>query len=404
MIAERNLLWNKMKRAMDRPKVKTDMILKSFNIMEETEPKAPSVAGEEEDIETTLDLHLSQKPRVPIIREFGPRNRILSKKAPRQPYEEIIEPQTALHWGQRKLIISEIEFLTLYGSNGDTSSPPLVVYAGAAGGHHIPYLSSMFPHLDFHLYDPAPFAIKASDKIKIFNEKMTDKVAASYASLSPATRVPVAGRDVLFISDIRTVANPSTIRDPKARAKAKEQYSMRIAEDNAMQLSWTQKMNPVSSMVKFKLPYEDVETGTSKDGYTMYPRGHVHLPVWGKQSTTETRLIFEDPHDLRKYRHKKYEEQMAYFNNNTLLSYYLHEYTKDYQPLGMDHCYSCKSELFLLEQYVDKVYGTVTQLVKESLVKRLSENISRAITDDGTTLQSKWDKQMGSTGYEEPED
>ena len=45
-----------------------------------------------------------------------------------------------LHWGQRKLLLSEIEFLTLYAAPGD-----LVLYAGAAPGGHIPYLARPLP-------------------------------------------------------------------------------------------------------------------------------------------------------------------------------------------------------------------------------------------------------------------
>ena len=57
------------------------------------------------------------------------------------------------HWGQRKLLFSEIEFLTLYGHLAKT-----VVYAGAAPGTHINYLSKeLFPEHKWVLVDPAPF-------------------------------------------------------------------------------------------------------------------------------------------------------------------------------------------------------------------------------------------------------
>src|SRR5271170_7957656 len=54
-----------------------------------------------------------------------------------------------LHWGQRKLLLNEIEFLTVYGDRSDT-----IIYIGAADGLHLEYLSKLFPNHNFILYDP----------------------------------------------------------------------------------------------------------------------------------------------------------------------------------------------------------------------------------------------------------
>src|SRR5437588_8435378 len=59
-----------------------------------------------------------------------------------------------LHWGQRKLLNSEIDFLT---NHTDSKTNYICVYAGAADGQHMPYLSSLFKNISFHLYDPAKF-------------------------------------------------------------------------------------------------------------------------------------------------------------------------------------------------------------------------------------------------------
>eukprot|EP00961_Rhodomonas_salina_P002887 39493-Rhodomonas_salina.1 len=52
------------------------------------------------------------------------------------------EEKTVVHWGQRKLLLSELEFLTAHGAAGAT-----VVYAGAAPGTHTRYLLELFPDL-----------------------------------------------------------------------------------------------------------------------------------------------------------------------------------------------------------------------------------------------------------------
>jgi len=70
---------------------------------------------------------------------FTCNNRILSTDAPRTPYRRRhSDGKSVIHWGQRKLLLSEIEFLTLYGHLSKT-----IVYAGAAPGSHITKLSEM---------------------------------------------------------------------------------------------------------------------------------------------------------------------------------------------------------------------------------------------------------------------
>jgi hypothetical protein len=59
------------------------------------------------------------------------------------------EYRTLVHWGQRKLLLTEIEFLTRYGHLSDT-----VIYAGAAPGTHTAVLAALFPKHKFHLHSP----------------------------------------------------------------------------------------------------------------------------------------------------------------------------------------------------------------------------------------------------------
>jgi hypothetical protein len=119
--------------------------------------------------------------------------RILHSEYPRLKYRRRKgEVKTVIHWGQRKLLMSEIEFLTTYARSGMT-----VVYAGAAPGTHLSYLSNLFPYVTFELYDPAPFTVRESAKIKIFtgNDGMfTDETAKKYSGRN----------DVLFICDVRS--------------------------------------------------------------------------------------------------------------------------------------------------------------------------------------------------------
>lgn len=351
------------------------------------------------------DPHLRQVQRPQLAPEvsedgsgFGLSHRILPENAKKDSFISSKGPHSALHWGQRKLMLSEVEFLTLYGHLAN-----IIVYAGAAGGFHIPYLSVMFPRHIFHLYDPAEFGISQSDRIKIHNENMTDAIAARYSPKS-------IGEPVLYICDIRTVDAPKLTGDEKQDRVINLGYAKDIFNDNAMQLSWAQQMEAKMSMVKYKLPYLPVDG----KNYTMYPKGDMHLPIWGKPLTTEARFIFSDPHNLVKHFHTAHEERMFYWNTHNLLYYYPHQYTGDTLPEGIDHCYSCRAELYLLENYVkqtynlgasdsNKAYLEAENTIIRSLVKNFSERISLEISRETSkhakrtikyTLQSLTDELM----------
>ena len=237
--------------------------------------------------------------------------------APRAAYfKRLHHEKSVLHWGQRKLLMSEMEFLTEFSEPGD-----VVVYAGAAPGTHIGFLSDLFPELLFVLIDPIDFMVEPiANRIQIRQEYFTDDVANEYSSLDYREKL-------LFISDIR--------RDARNEAM--------ITEDMMMQARWHKMMHPKKSMLKFRLPWTH--------GFTRYLSGTIVLPVWGPQSTTESRLIVSEDAEEVDYDHKKYEEQMFYFNTVQRVTFYPH----DIEVEGFDNCFDCASEVFILQQYIWKM-------------------------------------------------
>lgn len=239
------------------------------------------------------NAHLVQaNPIVFHRRPFTDRNRILADDAKRERYRRRkFDLKSTLHWGQRKLLMSEIEFLTKYAFDGAT-----VLYAGAAPGTHTNYLSDLFPMLRFVLVDPGEFKCKSTDRITIRQEYFTDETAQQFS-----------GRDVLFISDIRT-ASWQHMEDDEV-----EHY---VQSDMNDQMRWHILLKPKKSMLKFRLPYVA--------GKTQYLAGDIYLPVWGPQTTTETRLV---PHDqsVKIYDNTEYEEKMFHFNSFTRVNYYKHD-------------------------------------------------------------------------------
>lgn len=282
-----------------------------------------------------------------------PFSRVLGEDMPRIPYKRRKgETKTVIHWGQRKLLMSEIEFLTLFGAPGR-----MVVYAGAAPGTHIAFLSGMFPELRFFLVDPAPFTVKPNDKIEIVQDLFSDDMARQLGEKHPA--------GLLFISDIRSA---DWERDTDKVIEEK------VRRDMGMQQQWHMLMRPLRSMFKFRLPWAA--------GCTEYLDGDVYLPVWGPITTTETRLITkESTTSLMSYDHKKYEEQLFYFNTVARPALYPHGVRGE----GIDHCYDCRAEIEILSSYLTKFQGVPAEAVAQE-VQAMSRQISRQIARNRTLL------------------
>lgn len=244
--------------------------------------------------------------------------------------------RSVIHWGQRKLLMSEIEFLTLYafGEEG------VVVYAGAAPGRHIPFLADMFPKLIFYLVDPANFSDISHSRITIVQEYFTDEMCVELRQKF--------GK-IFFISDIRT-------GDPKVNEY--DELESNIERDMKMQKEWVLLLQPVASMLKFRLPW--------KPGKTIYLEGDVMYPVWGPETTTETRLIVTSPKD-KEYDNTKYEQQLFYFNMVSRTRIYkVPKFYIDNIP-GLDRCYDCASEIRILEAYFSsKCQGSIFEKVVET--------------------------------------
>lgn len=185
------------------------------------------------------------------------------------------EFKSLVHWGQRKLLMSEIEFLANFGQPNVT-----LLYAGAAPGTHINYLSNLFPDINFVLVDPSPFTAKEIDKIKIINGFFDDDLCRQYCN-----------QQVLFISDIRTADSSKLTR---------EDTELYIEKDQVAQARWHRILRPLRSMLKFRLPYGE--------GKTKYLDGDIYLPVWGPITTSETRLIVPGPTDSHVVNENKSEE------------------------------------------------------------------------------------------------
>ena len=288
-----------------------------------------------------------------------PFTRLLNPTFPSLPYRERRhELRSTVPWGQRRLFLAELEFLTLHPPTphptptSPSPSPPLIIYAGGAPGQHLGYLARLFPTLHFHLYDPSPFHVPPSPTLHLHPHPFTDEVALTYA-----------GADAHFISDVRSADVYRASVDEVERA---------IEQDMADQMRWVEVMAPKRALLRFRLPW--------REGRTMYLRGDLHLPVWGSQTTTECRLVPEVPLIYTSYEHRRYEEQMFHFNTRHRVQMYerggegegegeslaeqllaavtgqsakkAKRQHRDPASSGLDHCYDCTAELYILQHFL----------------------------------------------------
>ncbi|KAG2374826.1 hypothetical protein C9374_010403 [Naegleria lovaniensis] len=306
-----------------------------------------------------------------IEHEFTFRNaRILNQlSAPRKAYRPThMDFRSTIHWGQRKLLMSEIEFLTLFAPCADyygANKQIIVVYAGAAPGRHIAYLAELFPYLKFILVDPNNFDPDLSsseflrERIQMRQEYFTEEMTREFSSENEQNSDKV----FLFLSDIRSA-------DPHQQAY--DEHESWVKQDMDRQMNWIAMMKPRYSMVKFRLPYDP--------GYTLYLDGWIFLPIWGRQATTETRLVVDGENmKLKWYDNKEYEEQMFYFNRVTRISLFPHVARSE----GIDYCYDCRSEVFVLEMYLRRVRCILENKNQPSLAlcQEISSMIERITRD-----------------------
>ena len=244
--------------------------------------------------------------------------------------------------------MSEIEFFTLYGFEN-----ALVVYAGAAPGVHITYLSKLFPTYRFVLVDPIRSALHNTTNIDCRQCLFTDETAQEFANRN----------DVLFISDIR-----SSMPDQASW----ELVESIVSNDMAAQKKWHKIIKPKRSMLKFRLPWDP--------GVTKYLPGDVYLPIWGPQTTTEARLIVAPGPDIL-YDNTEHEWKMFYFNTVTRIGWYPHNIVAE----GLDHCYDCACEVLILQQYLQSIKQNNNI---NNTIAKMSHEISLTLNTNRTPLTS----------------
>ena len=240
-----------------------------------------------------------------------------------------------VHWGQKKLLMSEIECLTMI-LNSHSQLPVTVVYVGGADGRKMMVLQRLFPMVYFILYDPAPFytelyqlpnvEIHSGEKHGYFKEE-TCRILKSHP------RCNSTKYQVVFMSDIRM-----------------SPFEEEVMEDMNVQQRWVELFQPDHILLKFRLPWCD----NNESKTFTYLQGDIYTQIWGPKSSTECRLFASKPYVKRQYDCLLYQNQCAYYNTILRSSpcFYKDSIASKYFIAGFDDSFECAVEYFIVEQYL----------------------------------------------------
>ena len=289
-------------------------------------------------------------------------------------------PTTTIHMGQLKLFLSTMQFLTYYTKPDKVTH---VVYPGSAPGNNIGFLTELFPHCLWHLYDPRDEFSK-----DLYKNPKIKTLVVDYFLPEHMTKLKseIKDRDehVVLISDIRVCDDVTELT---------------VERDMRLQEEWVRDLKPDYAQLKFRIPRFDSEVADGKiesvDGeWYKYLQGDIWLQMFGPQVTTETRLVVkkEDIDDPMVYSLRMYEGLMYYFNRRIRPSAF--EGRKDTAfARNTDRCHDCMAMYALVEEYlehsgikgecedeskalVEKIMGKIAG-IKPKLAKLTNETLGR---------------------------
>jgi cap2 methyltransferase len=265
-----------------------------------------------------------------------------------------------LHRGQRKLFLSEIQFLTAEVQS--LSQSVFCVYAGASPGQApspLPRILEMFPQTKWLLCDPAftprhfkefrkyivkkqvalldeIFTVDTARAINTFMQTATEDASAPQTRVQQLMEALQVRKDALtlFVSDLRSRTDEESILNDMLL-----QYNCFVALPCAN-----------AGMFKFRPPYPDHVTNIShellQDGQKLrYFDGQIYWPIFGPVQTTESRLHVKRSSAQKEalYDIKTYEQIMSHFNFHERPAYdmkaekkvredYLQKFDKEHEP------------------------------------------------------------------------
>lgn len=279
------------------------------------------------------------------------------------------------HLGQRKLLMSDIRFLT--ESTQKYPHVSICLYVGSPSSHKMHFLSTLFPSLKFVLVNSRKFMIMVPGRKKLVPHRIVKHpeiihMNSAYRNNShkwgnPHINTDLTGVPLSTIKDIVefTVKNDEYriyVIENKFTNEMADLYAscnmplffmsdvrtsvcgndipqdIDILWNASMSYNWMSRMAPAMSFIKFRTPYmngelknisgamvsdfnESERNGINfvsdyKSGLFRFPSGSLNIQPWGGRSSTELRLHVDrdDIHNIKVYSPEKIEGLLNYYN------------------------------------------------------------------------------------------
>ena len=312
------------------------------------------------------------------------------------------------HNGQRKLFLTELQFLTHVDKK-----TKYCIYAGSSPGNKTHYLSTLFPHIKFILVDPNEFSLILPDKrshrlvahddivhlkngypksnfkansidvkedyyTNIINTNYKIYIIEDYMTSTISHNLAQLGNDVVFISDIRSNIYEGSDSFPA---------DFDVCWNNAMNYNWIYILRPSLSMLKYRQPYFNIITApidakyvndvfeeakrngidflqNYKDQKEILPISDIYVQAWAPISSTEVRLWItrDNINTAIPYDAKLIESKMFYYNNIERTYVYHHNPNAD-PKIHFCNCNDCA-----LENKIWTDYGYNKQQVHKAVL------------------------------------
>lgn len=315
---------------------------------------------------------------------------------PEKTYQDLKKiPSSLNHWGQLKLLLSEIQFLTPYKHVSELC----VVYIGCSPGHHLKLLVELMPKTwHWRLYDCGVCEVFCNKK----EQKLFRKKCCAPNKLKSDSRIQEKNHEVTINREI--VKNVTVYQFNMTLNEAKiihNKYVRRVQSDDDPQLlcisdlrtgtseekvntdmvfqkALIETLRPYQASLKFKLPYSG-----EYERYFTYLDGNLFFQSFKPPVSHECRLFtFRGDslkntkiYDTVEYMKKNYRfqtvQRIGLYMDDQLPNEIEHPSLIKY-GVASDHCYDCTCAKEIIKKYLNDKNSDVLALL-ETLVSSLSK-------------------------------
>jgi len=337
-------------------------------------------------------------------------------------YENINDNNMGLHIGQRKLLMNEIQFLTLQSK----TKVKYCIYAGSAPGNKTYLLSQLFPDIKFILIDPNIFklaineftnhrTVKNPDIIHIYsgymyqgnsygkNKKIKEMTASAKKDL--VNFIIESNYKLFIIEDYMTNAiaelfaslNCTFISDIRSNVlQGKTPSDFDVVWNISMMFNWINILKPDLSVFKFRIPfynlggmdftkykdiYGDSFEVSKKFGIDFIKNYNakkfyltnsvIYLQPWASKASTEMRSVIYKKDIINQniiiYNTKEIENKL--FSYNTVFRILYHKNSNADKELNFCNCNDCAIENTIWVNYFKlKIKQTIAPNIKEAII------------------------------------